>query len=193
MFEVLVKEEEKRLLNENLKDFRANIENKDFTFKIKSYCDKFGFNFDEVKQEAKTNDLVASFFIKDPARQNFTEKLVSKLLNTAILPQQGKNCIRFTENGEITNKKTTNVSKSADFYINDTYFTQKYTRGEGGAQDNQYNDVVDFLIKGSIKHKVGAIIDGSYWDSHREELKNYFKDNSNVSIYSMDDLWSDNN
>ena len=76
----------------------------------------------------------------------------------------------------------------ADFLIGNTYITQKYTRSAGGAQDNQYADVVDFLSKGSKKHNVAAIVDGPYWDnSKRQELKIFFSDN-NVQVLSMDDI-----
>lgn len=188
MFEDLVYKREQELIQQNLMDVRNNIDNSDYELKITNYCDKFGFDVNEVKKQILSNDLVASFFAKDPAKQNFTEKLVGELLNTKVLPQQGKNCIRFTDKGDVVSSKSINVSKSADFLINNTYITQKYTRGSGGAQDNQYNDVIDFLIKGSIKHKVAAIVDGTFWESHRDNLKNYFKDNQNVNIYSMDDV-----
>ena len=85
--------------------------------------------------------------------------------------------------------KRIGTSKSVDFVVNNTYITQKYTRSTGGAQDNQYADVIDFLIKGSKKNKVAAIVDGSYWnDGKREELKEYFKSNDNVQVLSMDDI-----
>lgn len=188
MFEDLVKQKERELIENNFLDLRKNIDDKDYNEKIKNYCEKFHFDYNEVKNKILNDDIIASFFIKEPSRQNFTEKLAASLLKITTLPQQGKNSIRFTSTGEITSKKSTNVSKSADFYFNNTYYTQKYTRDNGGAQDNQYNDVVDFLIKGSIKNKVGAIVDGPYWDVHRNKLKNYFKDNPNVSIHSMDDF-----
>ena len=188
MFEDLVREKEKELLQNNLNDLRENINNSDYKTKIENYSQKFNFNPDEVKAQILSNDLVASFFIKEPAKQNFTEKLVSSLLKTTVLPQSGKSCIRFTETGDIVSKKDSNTSKSADFHINTTYITQKYTRGNGGAQDNQYNDVVDFLIKGSKHHKVAAIVDGSFWDEKRKELREFFHDNPNVKISSMDEV-----
>jgi hypothetical protein len=134
------------------------------------------------------NDYVASYFIKNPLKQNYIEKIVADLLNTKTLPQSGKNAIRFNDNGEITNKKEINTTKSADFKINNTYITQKYTKDCGGSQDNQYNDVVSFLIKGSIKHYVAAILDGDFWDSKRDELKQYFQNNSKVKIFSVDEI-----
>ena len=67
--------------------------------------------------------------------------------------------------------------------------TQKYTEGEGGAQDNQRNDVIDFLKRGSIKHKVMAVVDGDYWDSkYKAILIEEFKDNPNVKITSVTEL-----
>lgn len=188
-FEQMVEKRESEMIQKNLLDVRNNIDKTDYQLKISNYCSKFNFCPNEVKKQIMNNDIVASFFAKDPSKQNFTEKLVAELLNTKTLPQQGKNCIRFNTEGEITSANTTGTSKAADFYINNVYITQKYTRGNGGAQDNQYNDVVDFLSKGSLHHKVAAIVDGSYWSNgKREKLKSWFKENSNVSIYTMDEL-----
>lgn len=105
------------------------------------------------------------------------------------LPANGKNCIRFTSTGEIVHTATVGVSKSADFLIDGIYYTQKYTMESGGAQNNQYHDVIEFLEKGSISHKVGAILDGFYWENgYRDTLINHFCDNNNVVILSMDDI-----
>jgi len=189
MFEDIVVKKEKELRAKNLNELRENLDSSDNTFKIQKYAEKFGFLAEEIKDRIKSDDLVASFFAKDPSKQNFTEHLVAELLNTKTMPQQGKNCIRFDENGDMCSVKKPNTSKSVDFHINNTYITQKYTRSAGGAQDNQYADVVDFLIKGSKKNKVAAIVDGSYWnEGKRDELKEYFKSNDNVQILSMDDI-----
>ena len=66
--------------------------------------------------------------------------------------------------------------------------TQGRTSGE--AQDNQYKDVVDFLIYGSLYNKVGACVDGWYWEEHgkKQELKELFRDNQNVIICSAEDI-----
>lgn len=94
--------------------------------------------------------------------------------------------IRFDlDTGEIVHNKN-NTTKSADFLINNTYITQKYTRDFGGAQDNQYDDVFNFLKAGSKKYKVGAILDGQYWNKNIYKLKQYFS--QNIHIYCMDDI-----
>lgn len=189
MFEEMVFNREKQLREENLKELRNNLNDTDVQFKIANYAEKHGFEAEDIKERIKSDDLVASFFAKDPSKQNFTEKLVAELLNTKTLPQSGKNCIRFNNNGDICSTKSANTSKSADFLIGNVYITQKYTRSTGGAQDNQYADVVDFLSKGSKKYNVAAIVDGSYWDnSKRQELKNFFNNNNNVQILSMNDI-----
>ena len=189
MFEEMVVNKERQLREENLKDLRDNLNDADVQFKIANYAERHGFEAEVIKERIKSDDLAASFFAKDPSKQNFTEKLVAELLNTKTLPQSGKNCIRFNSDGDICSVKGANTSKSADFLIGNTYITQKYTRSAGGAQDNQYADVVDFLSKGSKKYNVAAIVDGPYWDNFkRQELKIFFSDNNNVQVLSMDDI-----
>ena len=100
----------------------------------------------------------------------------------------GKNCVRFDREGNICSEKTIAATKSVDFIIENTFITQKYTRNQGGAQDNQFQDVINFLNAGSIKNKVGALLDGEYWEEKRSILKAYYKTNENVIILCMDDL-----
>lgn len=73
-------------------------------------------------------------------------------MNVRTLPQSGKNVVRFSTKGEIISSKELNCSKAADFYIGSYYITQKYTgENNGGAQDNQYEDVIRFLTLGSMR------------------------------------------
>lgn len=188
-FETLVAERKKQLIQNNLDDLQKHLLNSDYQTKVYNFATKFGFNIDEVNQAIKDNIFLAACFIKDPSKQNFTEKLVAEVLKIEKLPAAGKNCIRFDENGDILSANKRNVSKSADFYIDNRYYTQKYTNEAGGAQDNQYKDVMDFLVKGSKKHLVGAIVDGIYWtNGHKAQLVELFKNNPNVVITSVDEL-----
>lgn len=176
-----------------LSEVRANLNSSQLKIKIENYIQRFDgiFTYDEIISQIETNDLVASFFIKNPLRQNFCEKECAKWIGVETLPSKGKNCIRFNKEGEIVNRKAVSSSKSADFLIEGIYFTQKYTgENTGGAQDNQFNDVVDFLTKGSIYHKVGAIVDGAYWEDmgNKEKLIENFQKNPNIIILSADDI-----
>ena len=53
---------------------------------------------------------------------------------------------------------------------------------------NTSNDVIDFLKRGSIKHKVAAIVDGDYWDKYRDIIKAEFINNPNVLITSITEI-----
>lgn len=144
---------------------------------------------EEVKEQILTNDLVAAKFAKDPGRQNIGEVAVNNLLGAD--KKLGINQVRFDATGAmVSGPASTGCSKSADYFLDDgIYYTQKFTTGFGGAQDMAYHDVIEFLEKGSLLYKVGAILDGTYWDSgKRESLKRYFADNPNVVIVSMDDI-----
>lgn len=178
---------------ENIASLRREIDKPWVQEKINNYLERFENLFDkqELISQIMSNDIVASFFIKDPAKQNLSEKECAKWIGADKLPAQGKNCIRFDAQGNIVSKKDIGVSKSADFSIKGIYFTQKYTGdNSGGAQDNQYEDVVTFLNNGSKKQKVGAIVDGAYWDNlgNREKLITAFASNKNVVVLSADDL-----
>ena len=188
MFKEIVKEREKELRLKNILEVRQNINHADYQLKVINFSEKTGFSVEDIVNKIMTDDMFVFFFAKDPKKQNFTEKLVAELLKVEKLPASGKNCIRFNQDGDIVATNNGNVSKSADFYINGVYYTQKYTYESGGAQDNQYNDVRDFLIKGSKKYKVGAIVDGAYWNNKRLQLQQMFKDNPNVVITTVDEL-----
>ena len=190
-FNELAKQRRTEARRYNIAEVRNDINKTWVQEKIISFCERQGdmFTPDLVKEQILSNDIVAALFAKDPAKQNITEKLVEEQLHIKKLPASGKNCIRFNAMGDLVHLTGVNVSKSADFQIDNIYYTQKYTIEAGGAQDNQYNDVVDFLNKGSIKHRVGAILDGDYWEaSRREQLRLHFLDNDNVIITCVDEL-----
>ena len=184
-----VEEEKRKARLKNIEELRTDIDKAWVNEKIANHVKLFDgiITEQEVKNEILTSMVVASKFCKDPGRQNISEKLAAKVLNLDKLPAMGKNCIRFNDNGDIVSESVGNT-KSADFLYNGYYATQKYTMEKGGAQDNQRNDVIDFLKRGSQKYKVAAIVDGAYWDEWREILKEEFKDNENVLITSITEI-----
>ena len=188
-FTEYVEQEKIKARLSNIEEVRKDIDKSWVIEKIANHIAAFNgiMTETEVREAILNNIVVASKFCKDPGRQNISEKLAAKVLNLDKLPANGKNAIRFNDNGDIVSTSAGNT-KSADFIYQDYYATQKYTDGTGGAQDNQRNDVIDFLKRGSIKHKVAAIVDGNYWDKWREELIEQFKDNPNVLITSVTEL-----
>ena len=189
-FAAYVKEEKIKARKRNIEEVRKDIDKAWVKEKIKNHIIAFDglFTYDEVKQQILSNDLVASKFCKDPSKQNISEILAAKVLGWEKKPSQGSKCIRFNDDGDIVSTSAGNT-KSADFQELGYYITQKYTEGEGGAQDNQRNDVIDFLKRGSIKHKVMAVVDGDYWDfKYKAILIEEFKNNPNVKITSVTEL-----
>lgn len=191
-FSKYVEDKKKELRKKNIEEVRQEIKSGWVQKKIDNYLlsNPCLFTKEDIEENILNNDIVASFFCKDPSRQNLSEKLCAEVLHLKKLPGNGKNCIRFDNDGNMTSLTTGNT-KSADFIFNGTYATQKYTISEGGAQDNQRNDVIDFLRRGSIKYKVSAILDGPYWDKNRPQLLELFKNNPNVFITSVSELTGD--
>lgn len=188
-FTEYVESEKKKARLRNIEQVRKEIDSSWVEEKIMNHVRAFDgiMTKEEVKEAILSNVIVASKFCKDPGKQNISEKLAAEVLKLDKLPSAGKNCIRFDDEGNITSTSTGNT-KSADFIYDGYYATQKYTDGEGGAQDNQRNDVIDFLKRGSIKNKVMAIVDGPYWDKYRPILKKEFQNNENVKITSVTEL-----
>lgn len=188
-FTAYVEEAKKKARLANIDEVRKDIDKSWVQEKIKNHIEAFNgvMTEAEVRDAILTNIIVASKFCKDPGKQNISEKLAIEVLDVKKLPSQGKNCIRFNDNGDIVSTSSGNT-KSADFMYGEYYATQKYTDGEGGAQDNQRNDVIDFLKRGSIKHKVAAVVDGIYWDKYRDVIRAEFANNPNVLITSVTEI-----
>lgn len=194
-FSKLVEEEKIKSRIDSIKQIRNDINrnDKDIQNKIKNFIIRFDniFSYDDIVNKILTDDIVAACFAKDPVKQNISEKLCSDYIKVPLAPQSGKNCIRFNDKGDIVALKKDGGCKSVDFILPEgIYATQKYTGNySGGAQDNQFNDVILFLQNGSIKHKVAAIVDGWYWEENgkKNELIELFKENNNVFIFSADD------
>lgn len=175
---------------ENIETVRKEVDKAWVKTKISNHVARFGglLTEESLREAILENDIVASLFAKDPSKQNITEKLVAEVLDLKKLPASGRNCIRFNNEGDIVSLTAPSHSKSADFLIGDFYTTQKFTTESGGAQDNQFNDVVDFLVKGSKKYKVAALLDGAFWDLKRDSLKKEFSNYPNVWITSVQEI-----
>lgn len=188
-FTAYVEDAKRKARLANIDEVRKDIDKPWVQEKIKNHIEAFDgvMTEAEVRDAILTNIIVASKFCKDPGKQNISEKLAIEVLGVKKLPSQGKNCIRFNDNGDIVSTSAGNT-KSADFMYGEYYATQKYTDGEGGAQDNQRNDVIDFLKRGSIKHKVAAVVDGVYWDKYRDVIRAEFTNNPNVLITSVTEI-----
>jgi hypothetical protein len=191
--------EYKKQLQKNILSVRNEIDNPDFVLKITNHAEKYDRNYVEVKEKILTDDMYAEIFAKDPAKQNIYEKLAASYMesidfvsNFKNLPNQSK---MFVVNGQVTNKRQNDV-KSIDFIFNigeyNFYCSHKYIKAtNGGAQDNQYNDIRNFL-RNCNKTSSGnnyfiAICDGPYFDSKINIMNDEFGSN-NVITLTIEDI-----
>lgn len=196
---------EQELMKQRKQNVQHCQENpQEYIQKIQLYSERFDgmWTENELIKQVKENEVVASFFAKDPAKQNLTEQIVadivknnSEVSNFEVLSKSGKNSIRLDSQGNLIKgnssmKNTKSVDYSFIYKGNEVLATQKFTRGKGGSQDNQCRDVIDFLKHGSIrngKEHFMAILDGDYYSENKmKELRDMFKENKNIIISSAD-------
>lgn len=175
------KDKYKSQIQENLKNVINELETNDMKLKISNWANKFGYSFNEIKEKIINDEIFRCIFAKDQAKQNLYQNLASKYINSLdivenfkVLPAGGKNAIYLT-NGKILKgdllKNQSKDIKSIDFTWNcknlTFYASHKYTEMNGGAQDNQYKDIQDFLNHSRDCNEKNtiflAICDGDYY------------------------------
>ncbi len=159
--------------------------------KIITYCNKSGYDYDDVVRKIKEDKMFAFHFAKDPGKQNIFENLAGEYIegiefisNYRKLPSSGKKAKYIIEGSILDvvakeNAKATSETKSIDFYWEynnkEFYALHKYTREGGGAQDNQYTDAKLFIKHAnksiSPRRYFLAIVDGDYYDTWDSEAK----------------------
>jgi len=148
-------------------------------FKVKSFCITFEFSYDAILNLLRQNVYFAAHFIKDPGRQNFYENQALEYLKShstfdkvVKLPASGNDSLLIINGRLLRRKEIQNAEnhKTIDFHAitNDInlYIAHKYTAEAGGAQDNQYNDLINFITQAN--QYIGdsyfiALADGSYY------------------------------
>jgi hypothetical protein len=175
------KEKYKSQIQENLRNIINELETKDMKLKISNWANKFGYSFNKIKEKIINDEIFRCVFAKDPAKQNLYQNLASEYIssldiveNFKVLPAGGKDAIYLT-NGKILKgdllKNQSKDIKSIDFTWTSKRFTfyasHKYTEMNGGAQDNQYKDIQDFLNHSRDCNEKNtiflAICDGDYY------------------------------
>lgn len=184
----------KKQRKENIKIFKQKLknidENKDIKEKLLNWCDRFDYDFNDlIKKLKKSNDiLLIGQFAKDPSKQNIHEEMsFNYLKQLPVISSQrhltkGKNA-KFIVSGKIANNKGTTNVKSLDLYFCYEYknkklefwTSNKYTKSSGGAQDNQFNDLQEFMKEArDVTNKnifLLAIADGRYYQEKYDEYK----------------------
>lgn len=178
--------------------------------RIEKFVDKFKFNdeftYENVVSLIKNSIVFSAKFIVDAGRQNIFETTAFGFLKEIIgeklahhvekLPNSGvRSC--YVVNGVLQHNLPRNQrqgQKSIDFKITlgevSVYIAHKYTSEDGGAQDNQFNDLLGFITHANQNKDKNlmyiAIADGPYYRSTRmHSLQENANKNNNVYATDM--------
>ena len=169
----------KQRWQENIKEVRELLANgdEDFMTKITNASNRWGISEEEIIKSVSNDLVAAAHFAKDPIKQNIYELAAAE----HISKQKYITCFKKLPNnklviikGEIRDKKDTKSAsgaKSIDFSWSykgiKVYASHKHTNQEGGAQDNQYQDLQNFIREARGNKDKGivfiAIADGPYY------------------------------
>lgn len=189
-------EAEKNQLNENVESLLSNLNDQMLQTRIHNFAEKYNLNPQFVLQKIIDDNIFALCFTKEPSKQTFHQSQAAKFIKKLpliedfkTLPAGGKEALYVIKGNVLKGKElsTTTHGKSIDFYWTfklkgkkiEFYATHKHTRTSGGSQDNQYNDVLDFLENASYcfsKDKFFfAITDGPYYLQPNKKLEDMHK------------------
>lgn len=155
---------------------------KDLLKKIKNFCKKHGFSEKSLFDEIKKNKFLRAVFSKDPGKQQIHEKIASnfikKLPSVKNFKQLSHGALSILSGGVLPKKDVSRMgargrAKTIDFRWNtkgkQIYASHKYTKEGGGAQDNQYSDLQEFINEANRSTLSNtfflAIADGDYYST----------------------------
>jgi len=148
--------------------------------KIKRAAEKRGVAPEDVLAVIRDSRLYRAEFIKDPKRQNLYEKIAAAAIKSMPgvrgFEHYGTNKVELV--GGVPKRRGggrragPGAAKSVDFGWKrgglEYFAAHKYTKELGGAQDNQYRDILAFVGEANKNTAVGrvfvAIADGEYYD-----------------------------
>ena len=189
-------EEDEKAYKKWIKEYAKNQEKRD-----EKYAEEHGVSISYIRYKKRTDTDFLLLFAKNPTRETIHQTYAIETIKQNLpyfssfraLPAGGKNAL-YIISGEISGqearKKTKRAVKSIDAegILNVAgkeiriYFSLKYTKDEGGAQDNQYGDLITFLKEGAKSKEKDvffiAIADGEYY--RKRETKYAEKEESRL-------------
>lgn len=176
-FTEYIKEKIQQQYIHNIQEVKQEVNKKWVQDKINELT--FLFPKEELEQSILSNDMIALYFAKSPKKQNFIEKEVMELLQVQKYPEE---LSYIAEDGLKT--------KKVKFIYKDFKMVQQYTDECGGYQKNCYLEIYNYLKIGSQYDKVGAVLDGEFWNKNREYLRKSLN-SPNIFITSVQEERSD--
>lgn len=180
--------------------------------KIGTFASRFAFAVDTVEKKIRDDEMFRAFFAKDPGKQKIHENIAAafiecmpgvsnfkQLAHDSLVVIQGAVRSRKDVRAEGATARAKTIDFSWSFCSKDVYASHKYTKQGGGAQDNQYRDLQEFIREANESNLKNtyflAIADGEYYgtaDMNSQTTKlQHLKDISNrrnVLALSIDEL-----
>ena len=182
------------IYEEQLATNLAALNNEDLSYKDETKSRELGFCLEHVRYLRETDPIFLRSYVKDPFRQNITEKALKWFLEAELhievrkLPSSGANALSIAGGGFLNPAHAQANAKTIDFHWEcpithrKAYASHKYTRGFGGSQDAARQEIERFLTDGRIFTNVAAnnnvilfaIGDGSHYAGRHQELTDGF-------------------
>lgn len=200
-------------MRRNILEVRSLLTNKDkgLALKVKNWAARYGHDAPSVERKIRADAMFAAVFAKDPGKQKIHEntaaKFIKSLKGVSNFKQLGHGALVVSQGAIMTPRQLAahggaSRAKTIDFewdsYGKKIYASHKYTFESGGAQDNQYKDLQEFIRQASDSQKEKtlflAIADGEYYAhankqgrSRMQSLRN-LANNRNVFALTSEEL-----
>lgn len=148
--------------------------------RIATFASRFDFAVAEVKKKIRKDEMFRAVFAKDPGKQKIHENIaaayIARIPGVRDFIQLGHDALVVFQ-GAVSSRKdvrrrgATMTAKTIDFMWEykgkKIYASHKYTKQSGGAQDNQYRDLQEFIRQANESNLPNtyflAIADGKYY------------------------------
>ena len=168
----------------NVAQFRSTLTHSNTIQKLQNYAERHQHEFETILYKAKTDDIFAEQFAIDPIKQSIHEKTAAAHIKKTLplcfnFQNLPTNALYLHQLAPLPTESNFSHSKSIDFSWDyslgtsslNAYATHKFTDQEGGAQENQYNDLIRFIEEASPLHTPSlgffVLCDGPYYLRHR--------------------------
>lgn len=154
--------------------------------KVANFAERFGYRETRIWNALnEDNELLVLAFAKDPAKQGIHQQIACEYISSfpfvsdmEQLPVNGDERVLYCCDGKVLKRKDVDDPKglkSIDFHWKyifkgkelNFYASHKYTFEDGGAQDNQFNDVLAFNFEAMKCNNQDvyffSITDGEYY------------------------------
>jgi len=177
-------------IRKNLRGVLAELESEDENLqrKIKTFSSRFAFVESRVKAKIREDEMFRAFFAKDPGKQKIHENIaaafIEKIPTVSNFKQLAHDAFQLLGGTVVPRKDVrkgggTSGAKSIDFSWETRgvkiFASHKYTKSSGGAQDNQYRDLQDFIREANQSNLRAtiflAVADGNYYLTNDAETR----------------------